>query len=51
MAVHEAFVYLGSRDAIDFYRAAFGAIETFRLADPSGRIGHAELSFGASTSS
>ena len=29
--------------AIDFYKTAFGAKETIRLAEPSGRIGHAEL--------
>ena len=36
------------RAAIEFYRAAFGAEEIFRMTDPSdGRIGHAELRFGA----
>lgn len=36
-----------ARAAIDFYVAAFGATEDFRLVDPGdGRIGHAELSFG-----
>jgi len=34
--------------AIDFYKAAFGAVEIMRLADPSGRIGHAELQIGTS---
>jgi len=30
--------------AIEFYKAAFGAVELYRLVDPeSGRIGHAEL--------
>jgi PhnB protein len=30
--------------AIEFYKAAFGAVERFRLVDPgSGKIGHAEL--------
>ena len=30
--------------AIDFYKAAFGAVELYRLIDPeSGKIGHAEL--------
>lgn len=32
--------------AIAFYRKAFGAEESFRLNEPSGRIGHAELDFG-----
>lgn len=34
--------------AIDFYRQAFGAKEMFRLAEPSGRIAHAELEIGDS---
>ncbi len=34
--------------AIDFYKRAFGAIETFRLPGPDGRIGHAELLIGDS---
>jgi uncharacterized glyoxalase superfamily protein PhnB len=33
--------------AIDFYKAAFGAIERFRLNEATtGRIGHAELQLG-----
>ncbi|MDE2395234.1 MAG: VOC family protein [Burkholderiales bacterium] len=32
--------------AIEFYAQAFGAIDTFRLCEPSGRIGHAELKLG-----
>ena len=35
--------------AIDFYGRAFGATEKFRLTEPSGRIGHAELDFGGTT--
>src|SRR5688572_4400836 len=41
--------YLSYRDAaaaIDFYKRAFGATELMRLAEPSGRIGHAELKIG-----
>jgi PhnB protein len=34
--------------AIEFYKAAFGAREMFRLSEPSGRIGHAELEIGDS---
>jgi PhnB protein len=48
-SIHELFVYLCVKDAgkaIDFYKAAFGATEKFRLSEPSGRIGHAELAFG-----
>jgi PhnB protein len=32
--------------AIDFYRKAFGAKELSRLAEPDGKIGHAELQIG-----
>jgi PhnB protein len=32
--------------AIDFYRLIFGAKEIFRMADESGRVGHAELQIG-----
>lgn len=52
MAVHELFVYLRARDAgqaIDFYKTAFGATEKFRLVEPGGRVGHAELVFGTAT--
>ena len=51
-SIHELFPYLRTRDgkaAIDFYKRAFGAVETFRLSEPSGRIGHAELKFGSAT--
>ena len=50
--IHEVFPYLRTRDgnaAIEFYKRAFGAEEQFRLAEPSGRIGHAELKFGSAT--
>lgn len=52
MRVHELFAYLCVRDApaaIDFYRQAFGAREKFRLTEPGGRIGHAELDLGGTT--
>jgi uncharacterized glyoxalase superfamily protein PhnB len=52
MAVHELFAYLCVDDAakaIEFYTKAFGAREKFRLTEPSGRIGHAELDFGGTT--
>lgn len=48
-AIHEVFAYLRIRNAaaaIDFYQQAFGATEIFRLTEPGGRIGHAELKFG-----
>src|SRR2546426_8899956 len=41
--------YLCCRDAaraIEFYKRAFGATEVMRLAEPSGRIGHAEIKIG-----
>lgn len=50
--IHEAFPYLRVRDAsaaIEFYKRAFGAVEEFRLSEPSGRVGHAELKFGSFT--
>ena len=34
--------------AIEFYKKAFGARETMRLAEPSGKIGHAEVEIGGS---
>lgn len=49
MAVHELFVYLRAKSAeqaISFYKEAFGATEKFRLVEPGGRIGHAELGIG-----
>jgi len=42
-------VLKNASDAIDFYKRAFGARETLRLAEPSGRIGHAEIVIGNST--
>jgi PhnB protein len=32
--------------ALDFYKEAFGAEEVMRLAEPNGRIGHAEIKIG-----
>jgi PhnB protein len=34
--------------AIEFYKKAFGATELMRMAEPSGRIGHAEIRIGDS---
>ncbi len=34
--------------AIDFYCTAFGAKERFRLCEPGGKIGHAEIQIGDS---
>jgi len=52
MAIHEMFPYLCVADcnaAIEFYTKAFGAREKFRLTEPGGRIGHAELDFDGMT--
>jgi uncharacterized glyoxalase superfamily protein PhnB len=49
MHVHEMFPYIRVRNAekaIEFYVEAFGAKEKFRLVEPTGRIGHAELELG-----
>ena len=39
----------GADRAIAFYRDAFGAVETIRIAEPDGRVGHAELTIGSVT--
>lgn len=36
----------GAADALEFYKKAFGATETMRMAGPDGRIGHAEIKIG-----
>jgi PhnB protein len=38
----------GASEAIDFYKRAFGATEILRIADPQGRVGHAEIKIGGS---
>lgn len=50
--IEEVYAYLRTRDcnaAIEFYQRAFGAVEDFRLTEPNGRVGHAELKFGDAT--
>ena len=52
MKIHELFAYLHVQDAakaIEFYTSVFGATEKFRLTEPGGRIGHAELDFAGTT--
>ena len=52
LEIHEVYAYLCVHDtakAIDFYARAFGATELFRLTEPSGRIGHAEIKIGPVT--
>lgn len=35
--------------ALEFYKAAFGAVELFRLIDPElGKVGHAEITINGS---
>ena len=48
---HTATPYLVVKDAasaIQFYKKAFGATETLRMADPSGKVMHAEVKIGDS---
>ena len=50
--VLEVYPYLrvrGASAAIEFYTRAFDAQELYRLTEPGGRIGHAELKIGAAT--
>lgn len=43
-------IYIDGADAaMDFYKAAFGADELFRIASPEGRIIHTELSLCSAT--
>ncbi len=49
---HTVTAYLivkNAAEAIDFYKKAFGATELFRMADDTGKIGHAEIRIGDST--
>ncbi|HWK48751.1 MAG TPA: VOC family protein [Steroidobacter sp.] len=50
--IHDVYAYLRVHDtkaAIDFYARAFGAKELFRLVEPSGKVGHAEVKLGPVT--
>lgn len=52
MAIHHLYAYLCVRDAraaMDYYTRAFGARELFRLTEPDGRVGHAELDLDGHT--
>ena len=52
LTIHDVYAYLRLHDtsaAIDFYSRAFGAKELFRLVEPSGRVGHAEIKIGPVT--
>jgi uncharacterized glyoxalase superfamily protein PhnB len=51
-AIHEVYPYLrvhNAAQAIEFYARAFGGVEQFRLTEPGGRIGHAEVKIGPAT--
>jgi len=48
---HTATPYLivkGAAQAIEFYKKAFGATELLRMAQPGGKVGHAEIKIGDS---
>ena len=47
-AVTPYLIVKGAAKAIEFYKQAFGAIETFRMPQPDGKIGHAEIQIGDS---
>jgi uncharacterized glyoxalase superfamily protein PhnB len=50
--ISEVYPYLrvhSTAEAIEFYARAFGAKELYRLTEPSGRIGHAEIKIGPTT--
>lgn len=52
MKIQEMFPYLcvkNATEAIAFYAKAFGGREKFRLTEPSGRIGHAEIDLNGMT--
>ncbi len=36
----------GASEGIEFYKKAFGAVESMRMAAPGGKIGHAEIKIG-----
>src|SRR5437016_2597059 len=45
-AVTPYLVVKGAARAIEFYSKVFGAKEVMRLAEPGGKIGHAEIKIG-----
>jgi len=52
LEINEVYPYLrvhSTAEAIDFYTRAFDANELFRLTEPNGRIGHAEIKIGPTT--
>ena len=47
-AVTPYLIIKGAANALEYYKQAFGATELFRMAQPDGRIGHAEIQIGDS---
>ncbi len=47
-AITPSLVFKDAEAALKFYRAAFGAKELYRLTEPGGKIGHAEMMIGNS---
>jgi len=41
-----ALSFINAAAAIEFYKRAFGATENFRLTEPGGKLGHAEIRIG-----
>ncbi|HZQ69830.1 MAG TPA: VOC family protein [Terriglobales bacterium] len=48
LSVTPYLVFSDASRAIAFYKRAFGAVERFRLSEPSGKIAHAEIMIGGS---
>src|SRR5262249_50327446 len=46
--VSPSLIVRGAARAIEFYENVFGATEFMRFADPSGKVGHAEIKIGNS---
>jgi PhnB protein len=47
-SVQPYLIFKKTGEAIEFYQKAFGATEKFRMNQPDGRIGHAEILIGNS---
>lgn len=45
-AMYPYLIVANAAEAATFYARVFGAVERFRLTEPSGRIGHLELELG-----
>ena len=47
-SITPALIVKDGKEAIDFYKKAFGAEERYRMEAPNGKLGHAELKIGDS---